>query len=219
MGLLDFILPRVPADEELEDEPPEAPKSPNPIGAALILLGALLVLIGAFVPVHSYGAVPIQKNSFVAGGEWWVVAIAVLMGVSGSYLLIGASAKGIWAVMIPSFGAIAIGIYAQTARFQRLETILNVGPGSGGSLLSVSRSYVTGTPAVGTYLVLVGGALGVLGTGLFVGFWRPLGLPAYTRRVKHCPDCAEAVLADARVCKHCGHRFAETPDRDPLAEP
>jgi hypothetical protein len=25
---------------------------------------------------------------------------------------------------------------------------------------------------------------------------------------KRCPDCAEAVLAEARVCKHCGYRFA-----------
>jgi hypothetical protein len=26
---------------------------------------------------------------------------------------------------------------------------------------------------------------------------------------KQCPDCAETVLADARVCKHCGYRFEE----------
>src|SRR4051812_19221764 len=28
---------------------------------------------------------------------------------------------------------------------------------------------------------------------------------------KPCPDCAETVLADARVCKHCGYRFAPIP--------
>jgi hypothetical protein len=26
---------------------------------------------------------------------------------------------------------------------------------------------------------------------------------------KHCPDCAEEVLAAARVCKHCRYRFDE----------
>ena len=26
---------------------------------------------------------------------------------------------------------------------------------------------------------------------------------------KKCPDCAELVLIEARVCKHCGHRFAD----------
>jgi hypothetical protein len=28
--------------------------------------------------------------------------------------------------------------------------------------------------------------------------------------VKRCPDCAEEVLREARVCKHCGHRFVWT---------
>ena len=27
------------------------------------------------------------------------------------------------------------------------------------------------------------------------------------RATKICPDCAESVLSDARVCKHCGYRF------------
>jgi hypothetical protein len=29
-----------------------------------------------------------------------------------------------------------------------------------------------------------------------------------TTTLKRCPDCAETILADARVCKHCGFRFA-----------
>ena len=29
------------------------------------------------------------------------------------------------------------------------------------------------------------------------------------RRMKVCPDCAEEVLADARLCKHCRHQFPE----------
>ena len=26
-------------------------------------------------------------------------------------------------------------------------------------------------------------------------------------KAKKCPDCAETILADAKVCKHCGYRF------------
>jgi ribosomal protein L37AE/L43A len=28
------------------------------------------------------------------------------------------------------------------------------------------------------------------------------------KTTKKCPDCAETILADANVCKHCGYRFA-----------
>lgn len=31
---------------------------------------------------------------------------------------------------------------------------------------------------------------------------------AHVQRVKICPDCAEEVLADARICKHCRYDFA-----------
>lgn len=34
-----------------------------------------------------------------------------------------------------------------------------------------------------------------------------VGAPAAA--TKHCPDCAEEVLAAARVCKHCRYRFDE----------
>jgi hypothetical protein len=27
---------------------------------------------------------------------------------------------------------------------------------------------------------------------------------------KQCPDCAETILAAARVCKHCGHRVEDS---------
>jgi len=41
--------------------------------------------------------------------------------------------------------------------------------------------------------------------------------PVYGLRVppppaqKRCPDCAEIILVDARVCKHCGYRFTPAP--------
>ncbi len=34
------------------------------------------------------------------------------------------------------------------------------------------------------------------------------GLSAWNKTVKRCPECAEREKAEARVCKHCGHRFA-----------
>ncbi|MGR3494093.1 hypothetical protein [Citreimonas sp.] len=32
--------------------------------------------------------------------------------------------------------------------------------------------------------------------------------PAASEKTKRCTDCAETVLSAAKVCKHCGYRFA-----------
>lgn len=37
-------------------------------------------------------------------------------------------------------------------------------------------------------------------------------------KTKKCPDCAEMVLADAKVCKHCGYRFATTMTKCPKCQ-
>ena len=34
------------------------------------------------------------------------------------------------------------------------------------------------------------------------------GAASVEAQTKKCPDCAETILADAKVCKHCGYRFA-----------
>lgn len=43
------------------------------------------------------------------------------------------------------------------------------------------------------------------------GNGNPASLPSQAQ--KKCPDCAEFVLAEARVCKHCGYRFAVEPPK------
>lgn len=44
--------------------------------------------------------------------------------------------------------------------------------------------------------------------------WSLSNLFARRRKTKRCPDCAESVDAEARVCRFCGYRFADAPPSD-----
>jgi hypothetical protein len=174
--------------------------APNPVGAGLALLAALLILIGSFVPIHSFGTLPIPNNSFVSDGDWWLLAVPLAMGVTAAYLLLGATEEGVWRIVVPSLIAIGVGIYGSTSKFQTLD--LNA---AGQQLLG--QQSVKASAGAGVWLVLAGGLLGIAGAGLLSGKWQPAGAPEYGRRTRNCPDCAERILADAKVCKHCGYRF------------
>jgi hypothetical protein len=64
------------------------------------------------------------------------------------------------------------------------------------------------SPAAGIYLAGIGGLLAAAGgfqmrngPGRRDGFDGP-------EATRVCPDCAETVLAAARVCRYCGHNFS-----------
>lgn len=43
--------------------------------------------------------------------------------------------------------------------------------------------------------------------GIALVVLEPIPVPFDEAIEKGCPDCAESVLVDARVCRHCGYRF------------
>lgn len=72
-------------------------------------------------------------------------------------------------------------------------------------------------------MLIMGGIGAVIGQkkgqpvgGFFLGvLLGPIGwIIAYMAKAgtRTCPDCAERVIDKAKVCKHCGHRFAGVAD-------
>ena len=75
-----------------------------------------------------------------------------------------------------------------------------------GAMIASSKG---GNGLIGFLLGLFLGPIGVI-ISFFVG--SPAGQVAKSVAsglMKKCPRCAEAVLPDAQVCKHCGHEFGE----------
>jgi hypothetical protein len=60
------------------------------------------------------------------------------------------------------------------------------------------------SPGTGIYAIGAGGLLIALGGALLAGLTVGGVSATPVRRTKVCPDCAETVLAEAKVCKHCG---------------
>jgi hypothetical protein len=75
-------------------------------------------------------------------------------------------------------------------------------PIGAGGLPDTSVPATAGSPGVGLYVGIVGA---VVAAARLVAM-RRIAIESLTE-TKRCPDCAETVLAEATVCKHCGHRF------------
>jgi hypothetical protein len=184
---------------------PTAPAEPtevNVAGAALAIVGALGMFIGAFLPwVEASTFVQIQDNSLIQSGDGWVL-IGCALGIGLAVYAAWRRQRQSWAVVVLAAIALGFTVYAGTG--DRLE----VGSVNSGARQTLGLSSTErGSPGVGIYVSGVSAGMAAVGglllAGIGVGAAR--GIP--DRRTKKCPDCAETILADARVCRHCGYRF------------
>jgi hypothetical protein len=185
----------------------------SPAGLVLGGLGAAAMIIAVFLPYADTSSLTffrIEKNTLIQNGGGWVFIIAGVVGALRVYTSYR-SRKRTWAPVIAGGVGIGYAVY--------------FGSNGGDSLKFCS--VLTGTncqvanPGTGVYLAGVGGLLMVVG-GLAILSSKKVAAagrsvetaPAVVTSpdpgaTKTCPDCAETVLDAARVCKHCGYRFAE----------
>jgi hypothetical protein len=182
----------------------ERDKAPSSLGVWLGIVGAIAIGVSVFLPLDEPGAFArVSNNTLIQHGGWSLLIIAL-----GVALGVGRASQG--------------RKHANRALFFTIiGVVILIGIASDKSLRTLYPLNSEGQPnasAEGTVASL-GAAVYVAGVGLalaLAGSWmarQPAVVPsrqesnADALATKVCPDCAESVLADARVCKHCGFRF------------
>jgi hypothetical protein len=177
----------------------------NPLGLGLVLLGAAVAILGTFLPraeTTAFTLAGIDKNTLLQNGDGAVIIIGAVILGADAYNGWAAGARRTVAICLVSACLIGLASYEGTG--SRIALYRINADGSQGAQVDASAG-------IGIYAVGVGGLLGILG-GWVIRRSSPLatddgGEPTGPEPTKRCPDCAEEVLAAARVCKHCGYRF------------
>lgn len=175
----------------------------SPLAIGLSLAGAALVAIGVFLPRFDDGKFPtIVDNSLIQAG-WGYVFLG--LALTTLFLVYQFTRQEGSRFSVLAVGAIVLvgAIYMGTGDRMNLTTTVPRGYDQFGKL--PDRKYEEqASPGTGTFTVGAGGLLIAFGGTLLAGLSLGGVTAAPMKRTKTCPDCAETVLADARVCKHCG---------------
>jgi Uncharacterised protein family UPF0547 len=81
-----------------------------------------------------------------------------------------------------------------------------------GGLAAMIASAKGGSAGLGFLVGALFGPFGIIAAFFMGGEEQKADKDVAAGTHKKCPRCAEIVKADALVCKHCGHEFAELPD-------
>jgi hypothetical protein len=183
-------------DAAEEAQEPEVRFELNPAAAALALLGAAMCVLGLFLPTYENpGFSSIAKNTMIQQGAvvWTVVIFGALFAVD-LFRAYQSKRPPRWAELV---FPVTVGL--STARLLKGTTLYPVVGGAA----DTTASGLHAAAGAGVYVTFAGAvicALGIVAMRQWPG-----------RELRQCPACAETVLAQAHVCKHCGQRLDAPP--------
>jgi hypothetical protein len=198
-----------PSKSADDSEPAEL----SPISAALAGFGALLMVISVFLPrveAKTFGRV--AQNTLIESGYGWIFVALAVFAVGATWHAYQHQRRSFAPVVL---GAIGIGyaIYEGVSK-----SSLRLCPVDSSILNSACEQA---TPSIGIYAAGIGSLLVAIGG---YQIWRAKWSEAAERdsgtsssagqETKICPDCAEMILAEARVCRYCGYRFKTASSSD-----
>jgi Uncharacterised protein family UPF0547 len=170
--------------------------SDNPLALGLIIVGAVALAISTFLPlVEPTGTFRmVEHNTLIQRGGWLLMALALGIAASG-YRVSQGRWTARWVPIVLCVSAAGLIVLND----KDLRTLYPVGPD--GNPITTQPGMVA-NPGIAIYVAAAGVAAAFIGSVML--------LRSRQAKTKKCPDCAETVLADAKVCKHCGYRFASS---------
>lgn len=185
--------------------------SENPLGLGLVIIGAVVMAISAFLPLDEpTGALRmVSENTLIQQHSGWIlIGAAVAIAYSGYRASHGRRTK--WLAPPILLCALAALIIVRIANDKDIRTLYPVRPDG-----TVDTSHPGEVVSLGVSIYVAGAGVAVALIGSLIllqsaksGAADASNAPAPAKAAtKKCPDCAETVLADAKVCKHCGYPF------------
>jgi hypothetical protein len=180
--------------------------SENPLGLGLIIIGAIAMALAAFLPFLEPAGSVVRNNTLIQHGGWWLVALALGIAASGFRVSQGRWTSR-WAPIVLCI--IAAGSIVFYANDKDSRTLYPVGPD--GNVITTQPGTVANL-GIAIYVAGAGVAAAFAGSTILLQSAKQAldTSDSQTRQAattKKCPDCAETILIDAHVCKHCGYHF------------
>jgi ribosomal protein L37AE/L43A len=191
--------------------------SGNPLALGLVIVGAFAMAIAAFLPLDEPAGVfrMVEHNTLIQHSGWQLIVLGV--GIAAAGFRVSQRKGNGWAfpVVLCVLAAIRIVMWATD---KDLRTLYPVGPD--GTLINSQPG--TAVPlGIAVYVAGAGVGVALIGSLMLRQTEKSVAEDSLVaaweaeKTTKKCPDCAETVLADAKVCKHCGYRFAAGVPADP----
>ncbi len=182
--------------------------SESPLGLGLVIVGAAALAISTFLPlVQAVSALRmVENNTLIQHDGWIFIALAFGIAASGYRASRGKSGQGWIPIVLCVVAAVLVLVNAND---KGMRTLYPVQPDG---TVDTSQPGLVTSLGIAIYVAGAGIAAAFIGSVMLLQSAKHAPAPSVSPRgksaTKRCPDCAETILADAKVCKHCGYRFA-----------
>lgn len=142
----------------------------------------------------------VVQNSLIQTGEGWSFVVLAVLITGAAYRAYRQGRRTVAVIILGALGVLNAILLVTDPESLTLYALDERGDPKGRG--EVARA------GIGIYLSGIGGVLSLLGGVQMRSGESRLPGRGGPDATTVCPDCAETVLAAAKVCKHCGHRFA-----------